>query len=179
MVVNNFGKCSDKHILKEACKKWPFQQLLELPNTSSVALLASTKVLSSILLLQEDQGMYDTDTQIFCTMPLIKLVWYITATSYLYTLFYIQRIQNKKTKNFIRSVRHELEHEIQLADTKCVEFLHHHHHTAWWSFSFKAFRAGLSLFFSFIWFPQLWPHEACWSNNMAFANSPHKCAAIL
>lgn len=39
-------------------------------------------------------------------------------------------------------------------------------------------RLGPVFFFCFIWFPQLPPHEACWSNNVAFVSLLHKSTVI-
>lgn len=39
-------------------------------------------------------------------------------------------------------------------------------------------RLGPVFFFCFIWLPQLPPHEACWSNNVAFVSLLHKSTVI-
>lgn len=108
-------------------------------------------------------------------MPLIKLIWYITATSYLYTLFYIQRIQNKKTQEILYEVLDvsssmKFSWLIQSVSSSCT--------TTTILLDGVPVSRRLGPFFCFIWFPQLPPHEACWSDNVAFVSLLHKSTVI-
>lgn len=110
-------------------------------------------------------------------MPLIKLIWYITATSYLYTLFYIQRIQNKKTQEILYEVLDvsssmKFSWLIQSVSSSCTTT------TILLDGVSVSRRLGPVFFFCFIWFPQLPPHEACWSDNVAFVRLLHKSTVI-